>query len=137
MSLDQESDNIAYNLGRLFAAYAYAESSFAERGASIRDKYIGSASASPRRVFPILMRGYEHNRSSLAKSPEALKKTAGRRADRAVAQILDRYAGDVPFPDVLRLEDQARFFVGFYHQHQDFFKKKDAEPVEPDSEDEE
>lgn len=137
VGLDEESDNIAYNLGRLFAAYAYAESSFAERGATIRDKYIGSASATPRRVFPILMRGYEHNRSSLAKSIEGFKKGAGHKADRAVAQILDRYDGDVPFPDVLKLEDQAFFFVGFYHQHQNFFKKKDLEPAYFGSEDEE
>jgi CRISPR-associated protein Csd1 len=61
------------------------------------------------------MRGYERNRSALAKG-DGLKRGAGVKADKAVAQIIERYDGDVPFPAVLTLEDQARFFVGYYHQ---------------------
>ena len=67
VSLDRDSDSVAYNLGRLFAAFAYAEKSLADRNATIRDKYMSAASTTPRRVFPILMRGYEHNRSGLPK----------------------------------------------------------------------
>ena len=33
----------------------------------------------------------------------------------------------VAFPAHLNLEDQGRFFVGFYHQRQDFFIKKDTD----------
>jgi CRISPR-associated protein Csd1 len=52
VALDPESNDQAYNLGRLFAVYEYAERQVAERNATIRDKYIGAASATPRRVFP-------------------------------------------------------------------------------------
>ena len=45
VALHEDSGNVAYNLGRLFAAYAYAEKSLAERNATIRDKYAGAASA--------------------------------------------------------------------------------------------
>ena len=91
----------------MFAAYAYAEKSFAPRNATIRDKYMGAASATPRRVFPILMRGYEHNRSGLAKEPR--KRGAGVRVDQAVAQIIDELPGEEQLPASLLLEDQSRF----------------------------
>ena len=120
VSLNHTSDNTAYNLGRLFAAYAYAEKSFAPRNATIRDKYAGAASATPQRVFPILMHGYEHNRAGLAKS-DGQKRGAGVRADKAVGQILERLPGDQSLPTSLPLEDQARFFVGFYHQERAFY----------------
>lgn len=122
VSLKETSDNIAYNLGRLFAAYAYAEKSLAERNATIRDKYAGAASATPRRVFPILMHGYEHNRAGLSKS-DGRKRGAGVRADQAVAQIIECLPGDKSLPTSLPLEDQARFFVGFYHQERAFYSQ--------------
>ena len=39
VALDTDSDDGAYNLGRLFAVYEYAEKSVADRNATIRDKY--------------------------------------------------------------------------------------------------
>ena len=117
-----DSDNVAYNLGRLFAIYVYAEKSLADRNATIRDRYIGSASARPRIVFPILMRGYAHNLSGLAKG-DSLKQGAGIRADRAVGEVMERLPGHDGFPAVLSLPDQARFFVGYYHQERYLYTK--------------
>ena len=117
VSLDRNSDNIAYNLGRLFAAYAYAESKAAERNATICDKYMGAASATPRRVFAILMRGYEHNRAKLMSKDDKL----GKRANTAVTQIIARLAGSSELPASLPLEKQALFFVGYYHQERALF----------------
>ena len=127
VSLDRKSQNVAYNLGRLFAAYAYAERSIADRNATIRDKYAGSASATPRRVFPILMRGYEHNRAALTKASDGKKRGAGVRADRTVGQILERLPGSDELPATLPLEDQARFFVGYYHQETALYTRADSE----------
>ena len=124
VSIDIDSDNVAYNLGRLFAIYTYAERS-AERNATIRDRYIGSASATPHRVFPILMRGYEHNRSRLAKE-DRLKQGAGIRADKAVREVIWRLPGQEDFPAVLALQDQARFFLGYYHQERAMYTKSDS-----------
>lgn len=122
VSLDENSNSIAYNLGRLFAAYAYAEKSFAPRNATIRDKYMGAASATPRRVFPILMRGYEHNRAGLAKG-DSQKRGSGVKADKTVGKIIDRLPGEDRLPASLLLEEQARFFIGYYHQERDFYSK--------------
>lgn len=130
------SSDIAYNLGRLFAAYAYAEKSLAERNATIRDKYAGAASATPLRVFPILMRGYEHNRAGLAKSG-GMKVGRGVRAEQTVSQIIGLLPGDRELPQSLTLEEQARFFIGYYHQERTLYSKRESEeereqPTEPE-----
>lgn len=122
VSLDPDSANTAYNLGRLFAAYTYAEKSHADRGATLRDKYLGGASATPARVFPMLMRGYEHNRSALLKASDQ-RRGYGVKADRAVAQILQRLEGAQDLPLSLNMDEQGKFFVGFYHQWNAFFEK--------------
>ncbi|SFE89469.1 type I-C CRISPR-associated protein Cas8c/Csd1 [Roseivivax sediminis] len=120
MALDEDARDTAYLLGRLFGAYTYAEKSYQERGAGLRQKYMGAASATPARVFPVLMRGYEHNLSSLRKAG-GQKAGAGVKADRAVAAIMGRLAGGMPAS--LPLEAQGRFFIGFYHQISAFYAK--------------
>ena len=122
VSIVTDSDNVAYNLGRLFAIYVYAEKSLDHRNATIRDKYVGSVSARPRTVFPILMRGYAHNLSGLAKG-DSMKQGAGVRADKAVGEVMERLPGPEGFPAVLSLPDQGRFFVGYYHQERYLYTK--------------
>ncbi len=122
MALDETSNDPAYVLGRLFGAFTYAERSYADRGATIRDKYMGGAAATPARIFPVLMKGYEHNRSALAKAG-GHKTGAGVKAEKAVASILALLPGGGDLPASLPLEDQGRFFVGFYHQLSAFYAK--------------
>lgn len=122
MALDETADDAAYLLGRLFGAYAYAEKSYQDRGAGLRQKYLGAASATPARVFPVLMRGYEHNLAALRKAG-GQKAGAGVKADRAVAAIIALLPGDGDLPATLPLEQQGRFFIGFYHQISAFYAK--------------
>lgn len=121
MALSENETDVAYLLGRLFGAYVYAERSYQERGASLRSKYMGAASATPARVFPVLMRGYEHNLASLRKAG-AEKAGAGVKADRAVAAIIAQLPGGL-LPAALPLEEQGRFFIGFYHQLSAFYSR--------------
>lgn len=130
MALDETSEDPAYVLGRLFGAFTYAERSYADRGATIRDKYMGGASATPARIFPMLMKGYEHNRAGLAKAG-GQKVGAGIKAEKAVASILAKLPGGGDLPASLPLEDQGRFFVGFYHQLSAFYTKAEDAVVEP------
>ncbi|MGP9792039.1 type I-C CRISPR-associated protein Cas8c/Csd1 [Roseinatronobacter sp. NSM] len=139
VSLDPDNTNPAYCLGRLFAAYAYAEQSYAKRNATIRDKYLAGASANPARVFPLLMRGYEHNRSGLMKVTDQ-RRGSGVKADRAVSAILELLDGAQDLPMSLNMDDQGKFFVGFYHQWNAFFQKPEeaadaaADPILEDFE---
>ncbi len=130
VSLDEKTEEPAYLLGRLFAAYAYAERSYQERGASLRAKYMASASATPARVFPVLMRGYEHNLAAMHKAG-GQKAGSGVKADRAISAILSLLPGGGNLPSALPLEEQGRFFIGFYHQMSAFYTKAEdaAEPL--------
>ncbi len=129
MALRRENNNPGYLLGRLFATYTYAESSVAKRNATLRDKYIGSASATPQRIFPTLMRGYEHNRSNLLKGEHP---GAAIRCDQEAAEILDKLSDE--FPRMLPPEDQGRFFIGFYHQERFFYTKAEPKPKDQPAE---
>lgn len=120
MALDEKTRETAYLLGRLFGTYVYAERSYQERSAGLRQKYMGAASATPARIFPVLMRGYENNLASLQKKGGVYKGSAIK-ADRAVAAIIEGLEGNIPA--TLPLEEQGRFFIGFYHQITAFYTK--------------
>lgn len=116
MSLDTTRTEPAYLLGRLFAALEKTqEDALPGINATIRDRFYGSASATPGAVFPRLLRGYQHNLSKLEGGQKVNR-------DRLVQAIHGALAS---FPSLLGLEDQGLFAIGYYHQRQDFFTKKD------------
>ena len=68
MSLNNESPNRAYLLGRLFAVLERIQyQALGELNAGIADRYYGSASAVPFSVFPRLLSGAKHHLSRLRK----------------------------------------------------------------------
>jgi CRISPR-associated protein Csd1 len=114
MSLDRQEPNVGYRLGRLFAVFESAQyAGIGKVNASVKDKFLAAASATPARIFPTLLRGAETHLST------ARKKGKEGRAGRLTNETQDILAGlnaREPFPRILSLEDQGRFFVGFYHQ---------------------
>lgn len=117
MSLDLENNNIGYRLGRLFAVLEkIQEEANPGLNATIRDRYYAAASSSPSSVFSRLMTLKNHHLSKL--------ENAGRREnfERLIAEIV---AEINDFPPFLPLDDQGRFAVGYYHQRQAFFTKKE------------
>ena len=112
MSLDKESNNIAYRLGRLFAVLEKAQKD-AVPGVktTIKDRYYGSASATPRTVFPQLLRLAQHH---------IQKAEYGRRNDSMIEEIMQ---GIQALPAHLNLEEQGMFAIGYYHQRAAFFAK--------------
>jgi CRISPR-associated protein Csd1 len=123
MSLDPDSPSPAYQLGRLFAVIEKAQREALGRlNASVADRYYGAFSATPARVFATLMRGARTHISS------AQKLNRGFWIDRRLEQII----GKLPetLPATLRVEDQGRFAVGYYHERAYFPPKADAPPAE-------
>ena len=122
MSLDTGETNEAYRLGRLFALYEQVQLAAQGRdvNATIRDRYFGAASATPASVFPILARNAMHHLASIRRKGEK---------DRGLAIWFEQVIGSIldgmetAFPSSLRLEDQGRFAIGYYHQK---FKKRNA-----------
>lgn len=114
MALDKEEKNIGYRLGRLFAILEKAQKD-AVPGANttIKDRYYGSASATPAIVFPQLLSLAQHH---------IQKSDYGAKTDKQIEGVLQ----DIQeFPSHLSLEDQGMFALGYYHQKQDFYKKSE------------
>ncbi|MDX9806055.1 MAG: type I-C CRISPR-associated protein Cas8c/Csd1 [bacterium] len=118
MSLDKENKNPAYRLGRLFAVLEKIQED-AQPGinATIRDRYYSAASSSPATVFPVLLKLKNHH---LAKMENQGWKV---NHEKQIGEIMEGL--DPKIPSHLPLPEQGYFAVGYYHQRQEFFKKKD------------
>lgn len=136
MSIDKELEDIPYRLGRLFAVIEKAQQAAIEKVAStVSDKYIATASTSPLRVFPILMRNYRNHVSKLRKTNE---KTAVF-LEKMVDEIINKLPAEIPFPAYMTPAEQGRFMVGYYHQKEGviYAKRVSAGIEEQDSDNKE
>lgn len=120
MVLNEETDCVAYLLGRLFAVLEeIQEAASPELNATIKDKYFNSACATPASVFPRLLKlSNAHMR--------ILKRDKTRKAadlDEKLKAILCSLQES--FPSTLSLEEQGVFILGYYHQYQKRFEKKE------------
>jgi CRISPR-associated protein Csd1 len=119
--LDEDCTDAGYRLGRLFAVLEKLQEEAVNPKAGIRDRYYGTASATPLVVFPQLLRKAPHHLSKL---------TDGRRTnlDRLLQSVCEGLQPPTPFPATLALEQQGLFAIGYYHQRQSLFTKKETAP---------
>jgi CRISPR-associated protein Csd1 len=117
VSLDKTKTDVSYLLGRLFAIFEKAQEDAAggKLNSTIKDRYFGSAMATPRAVFPILFRLNQHH---------VKKGEYGGIRKREIAEVVEMLKAEKP-PAHLALEDQGLFAIGYYHQRNDFFKSHD------------
>lgn len=130
VSLNEDHPAVAYQLGRLFAVLekTQEEAFDGAPNASIRDRFLGSASGTPLPVFPRLLRLHAHHLRKL--------ENAGRRVnlERLVGSICSQIDSAAGFPSHLPIEGQALFFLGYYQQRQALFtSKKAADAVTADA----
>lgn len=113
MSLDKENKSIAYLMGRLFAILEKGQKdAIPGANTTIKDRFYGSASATPRVVFPQLLRLAQHHIS---------KSDYGYVVDKLIEEVM---CDIQDFPAHLPIDQQGVFAIGYYHQRQDFFTKK-------------
>ncbi|MBT3070301.1 type I-C CRISPR-associated protein Cas8c/Csd1 [Rhodomicrobium sp. Az07] len=130
VALTPDYPSKGYQLGRLFAVYEriQADALGGKVNATITDKFYGSASAQPRKVFGLLASNSKHHLSKLG------KQSPGRRVqlEKLLSEIQEQMSPDNdPFPVAFSAEDQALFGLGYYHQRNEFFKStKNGTPVE-------
>lgn len=120
MSLNENSNNRSYLLGRLFAVLEKVQRD-ANPGikSTIRDKYFSSASTTPASTFPTILSLAQHHISKLE---------YGAYYDKMIGEIMDKLeVDDDPFPKNLSLDEQGIFYLGFYHQRNKFYKGKDQQ----------
>jgi CRISPR-associated protein Csd1 len=121
VSLDKQSTQSGYLLGRLFAVLEYAQRAAlgSKVNATIRDRYYGAASATPASIFPVLLRNTQNHLSKLR------KERMGQAVN--IEKDIREIVGGLPdqFPRSLRIDDQGRFAIGYYHQSQFYFTPQD------------
>ena len=125
MGLNESCKEEAYVLGRLFAVLEFIQKD-ANPGinATIRDRYFNSACATPASVFPVLIK----LKNSHIKKID--RESVGKKVhyERLLSDIMDKLEVDEEkggFPKRLSLEEQGRFMLGYYHQVQKKYEKKE------------
>lgn len=127
VALDPENKSDAYQLGRLFAVIEAAQYAALGRvNATVADRYYGAASSTPARVFAALLRNARNHVS------DAKKRGGGGWIEKRLDEIMGRLPPDLP--TTLKLEDQGRFAVGYYHQRASRPAKPGPDPDNTDAE---
>ncbi len=147
-SLTADTDDAAYNCGRLLAVLAAAQETafnsdrkkgeeWKKPNASVMDRYFGTASVSPASVFPLLLRLNRHHLNKISKSERfgGHERFIQAQIESVLVLFKPEQPGKPPvFPRTLDIQSQGRFALGFYQQTAADAaarqaNKKDAEPV--------
>lgn len=119
VALDINHPSVGYQLGRLFAVLEkIQEEANPGINATIRQRYYAAACSTPVTVFANLMRLKNHH---LAKLDRAGRVVTFEQLLGEIIAKLDK------FPAHLDLHEQGMFAIGYYHQRQAFFTKKQVE----------
>lgn len=120
MGLNEASTDTAYVLGRLFFVLeSIQKESNPEIKSTIRDRYFNSACTTPVSVFPILLR----LKNSHIKKLEREKAKAKEHYEKQLSGIMSMLD---EFPARLSLDEQGKFALGYYHQKQKWYEKREV-----------
>lgn len=119
MGFDEKSEDTAFILGSLFSVLEAIQLD-ANPGikATIRDRYFNSACATPASIFPILIK----LKNSHIKKLERDKGSSKIYYEKLLTELMGRLKC---FPKRLSLEEQGRFILGYYHQTQKKYEKRE------------
>ena len=119
MGLNEENKDTAYVLGRLFSVLESIQMD-ANPGikSTIRDRYFNSACATPASVFPVLIK----LKNSHIKKLEREKESSRIYYEKLLTEIMDKLE---IYPKRLSLEEQGKFILGYYHQMQKKYEKRE------------
>lgn len=122
VALNEESTNTAYVLGRLFSVLEQIqEAANPDINSTIKDRYFNSAAATPGMVFPVLLKMANHHLRKL-NDKKGLKITFEKDITSLEGKIT---MNGQPIPMRMNLTDQGLFILGYYHQTQKRYTKKE------------
>lgn len=119
---------LPYRLGRLFAvlealqleAFRDGNNKDSKPNTTIKDQFFSSACATPVVAFPMIVdRAQKYLRKLKAKNKEGLARYYSSMMDEIIGNFGESY------PAHLSLEDQGIFQIGYYHQRQRMYAKKE------------
>ena len=118
MSLNEECNDAAYVLGRLFSVLESIQTDAnPEIKSTIRDRYFNSACATPASVFPVLIKLKNSHIKKLEREKEGVKI----HYEKLLTQIMSKLE---IYPKRLSLKEQGKFILGYYHQTQKKYEKR-------------
>lgn len=122
VALNEEERDVAYILGRIFAIWEAVQRKSADGdiNATIKDKYFNSFCATPARVFPILAKLSGHHLKKFGEDKKGLKI----HYEKMLTELIGRLDSKA-IPKILPLDEQGMFVLGYYHQTQKLFTKKE------------
>lgn len=125
MGLNVECKEPAYVLGRLFAILEFIQKD-ANPGinTTIRDRYFNSACTTPASVFPVLIKLKNSHIKKLERESGGTKIYYEKLLTELMGNLAVEGKG-TGFPQRLSLEEQGKFMLGYYHQIQKKYEKKE------------
>ncbi|MCI1575195.1 MAG: type I-C CRISPR-associated protein Cas8c/Csd1 [Weizmannia coagulans] len=123
VDLDQARVTPAYLCGRLFAVLEAVQYEAVKGNETIASRFYAAASSTPRTIFGLLMRNSKWHLSKISKENKGYEVRYQQRIQLITGQLKE-------FPAVLDLQGQAEFALGYYHERQDIYKKKENMPAD-------
>ena len=122
MALNEESKNQFYNLGRLFAVLEHIQQAAnPEIKTTIKDKYFNSAASAPANTFPLLINlAQKHLRKF---TEEGIRISFQKQIQGITEKLGEEY------PARMTLPQQGSFHLGYYHQTQKRYEKKEDKAI--------
>lgn len=126
---ESKTTDLPYRLGRLFAvlealqleAFKDNNNRDSKPNTTIKDQFFSSACATPAVAFPIIVdRAQKYLRKLKAKNKEGLARYYSGMMDDIIGNFEEKR-----YPAHLSLEDQGIFQIGYYHQRQRMYAKKE------------
>lgn len=117
---DFENMNPAYISGRIFAVLENIQSAALgdNLNAPIKDRFFSSASTNPSSAFGRLFKMSNNHLSKLRGDKPGYAVNLEKKLGELVSHITE-------FPVIFTLEEQGQFAIGYYHQRQENFTKKE------------
>ena len=114
-------NNIPYTLGRMFSLYeqiqlAAAKENSSNINATIKDRYFNSAAATPSVVFPTLLKLAQKHLQKMGSAQEIYY-------NKQITELMGRI--HQTYPTRMTLPEQGAFELGYYHQVQERYTKKE------------
>mgnify|MGYP000846653995 CR=1 FL=1 len=121
VTLNPDASNIPYTLGRLFSVMeAIQEAANPGINATIKDKYFNSAAATPAVIFPVLTNLAQKHLKKLRSSNRGLSIVY----DKQLTELFSKLE-ETEYPARMNLPQQGSFQLGYYHQTQARYQKKE------------
>ncbi len=120
MELNENTNNMPYLLGRLFEVLEHIQhETYRDINTTIKDQFFVSACATPMLVFPRLLKLSNSHMRVLKREKPGMYYSLTKQLEALMGKFTES------FPKQLSIEEQGIFIIGYYHQLQKRFEKKE------------